>query len=248
MAGSLFHSLTLSLFKFMPSILLVEDDPNLGQLVQEYLTLKGYNTDRATDGNQGLKLFMEGQYDLCLFDVMMPKKDGFTLAKEVRMGHRDVPIIFLTAKSMQEDTIQGFKVGADDYITKPFSMEELLLRIQAILRRYQRSGETGEAATYQIGSFSFDYPHQLLSRTANEAEQSQAQKLTSKESELLKLLAQNLNQPVSRSFALKMVWGDDSYFNARSMDVYVTKLRKYLKDDPTVQLVNVHGEGFKLIV
>ena len=239
------HSVT---YRNMPSILLVEDDPNLGQLVQEYLTLKGYTTDRATDGNQGLKLFMEGHYDLCLFDVMMPKKDGFTLAKEVRMGNRDVPIIFLTAKSMQEDTIQGFKVGADDYITKPFSMEELLLRIQAILRRYQRSGETGETVTYQIGSFSFDYPHQLLSRTTDETEAMQPQKLTSKESELLKLLAQNLNQPVSRSFALKMVWGDDSYFNARSMDVYVTKLRKYLKEDPAVQLVNVHGEGFKLIV
>ena len=226
----------------MPSVLLVEDDPNLGQLVQEYLTLKGYDTDRVTDGNQGLQQFMAKAYDLCIFDVMMPKKDGFTLAKEVRMAGRDVPIIFLTAKSMQEDTIQGFKVGADDYVTKPFSMEELLLRIQAILRRYQRSGDVAEPTVYQIGSFSFDYPHQLLTQNGT------SQKLTSKESELLKLLAQNLNQPVSRSFALKMVWGDDSYFNARSMDVYVTKLRKYLKDDTAVQLVNVHGEGFKLIV
>ncbi|MCK8492076.1 response regulator transcription factor [Spirosoma sp. RP8] len=235
----------------MPTILLVEDDPNLGQLVQEYLTMKGYATDRATDGNQGLQKFMAGQYDLCIFDVMMPKKDGFTLAKEVRMAQREVPIIFLTAKSMQEDAIQGFKVGADDYVTKPFSMEELLLRIQAILRRYQRSADAPEPTVYKIGSFSFDYPHQLLSRSAENEPQieieSPAQKLTSKESELLKLLAQNLNQPVSRSFALKMVWGDDSYFNARSMDVYVTKLRKYLKDDATVQLVNVHGEGFKLI-
>ncbi|GAB4054599.1 response regulator transcription factor [Spirosoma litoris] len=229
----------------MPTILLVEDDPNLGQLVQEYLTMKGYTTDRAINGDQGLQLFMEGDYDLCIFDVMMPKKDGFTLAKEVRMGNRDVPIIFLTAKSMQEDTIQGFKVGADDYMTKPFSMEELLLRIQAILRRYQRTNDAADPSVYQIGSLSFDYPHQLLSC---KTDGSQPQKLTSKESELLKLLAQNLNQPVSRSFALKMVWGDDSYFNARSMDVYVTKLRKYLKEDPAVQLVNVHGEGFKLIV
>jgi len=226
----------------MPTILLVEDDPNLGQLVQEYLTMKGYDTDRATDGNQGLQQFMTKPYDLCIFDVMMPRKDGFTLAKEVRMSERDVPIIFLTAKSMQEDTIQGFKVGADDYVTKPFSMEELLLRIQAILRRYQRSADVAEPTVYQIGSFSFDYPHQLLIQNGT------SQKLTSKESELLKLLAQNLNQPVSRSFALKMVWGDDSYFNARSMDVYVTKLRKYLKEDAAVQLVNVHGEGFKLIV
>ena len=232
----------------MPTILLVEDDPNLGQLVQEYLTMKGYTTDRATDGNQGLQLFMAGNYDLCIFDVMMPKKDGFTLAKEVRMGNRDVPIIFLTAKSMQEDTIQGFKVGADDYMTKPFSMEELLLRIQAILRRYQRTTDIAEPTTYQIGSFSFDYPHQLLTRSTDAVDEAQPQKLTSKESELLKLLAQNLNQPVSRSFALKMVWGDDSYFNARSMDVYITKLRKYLREDPDVQLVNVHGEGFKLIV
>lgn len=209
--------------------------------------MKGYATDRATDGNQGLQQFMANQYDLCIFDVMMPKKDGFTLAKEVRMAERDIPIIFLTAKSMQEDTIQGFKAGADDYVTKPFSMEELLLRIQAILRRYQRSTDVAEPAVYQFGTFSFDYPHQLLIQNDGAGE-AQSQKLTSKESELLKLLAQNLNQPVSRSFALKMVWGDDSYFNARSMDVYVTKLRKYLKNDAAVQLVNVHGEGFKLIV
>ncbi len=234
--------------KNMPTVLLVEDDPNLGLLVQEYLTMKGYQTDRATDGNKGLELFMAGKYDLCLFDVMMPKKDGFTLAKEVRMGNRDVPIIFLTAKSMEEDTIQGFKAGADDYITKPFSMEELLLRIQAILRRYQRTADIVEQTTFQIGTLSFDYPHQLLSRRSEPGTDVPPQKLTSKESELLKLLAQNLNQPVSRSFALKMVWGDDSYFNARSMDVYVTKLRKYLREDPDVQLVNVHGEGFKLIV
>lgn len=230
----------------MPSILLVEDDSNLGQLVQEYLTLKGYATDRATDGNQGLAKFMTGTYDLCIFDVMMPKKDGFTLAKEVRMANRDVPIIFLTAKSMTEDTIQGFRAGADDYVTKPFSMEELLLRIQAILRRYTRSGELAEPTTYQIGTLAFDYPHQTLTYPDADG-QPQSQKLTSKESELLKLLAQNLNQPVSRSFALKVVWGDDSYFNARSMDVYITKLRKYLRPDESVQLVNVHGEGFKLI-
>ncbi len=237
------HSTTQSFnHSIMPTILLVEDDPNLGLLVQEFLVLKGYATDRVTDGNQGLQQFMSQPYDLCIFDVMMPKKDGFTLAKEVRMANRDVPIIFLTAKSMQEDTIQGFRIGADDYITKPFSMEELLLRIQAILRRYQRVTDLPETTTYQIGSFSFDYPHQLLTQNGT------PQKLTSKESELLKLLAQNLNQPVSRSFALKMVWGDDSYFNARSMDVYVTKLRKYLKADEAVQLVNVHGEGFKLIV
>jgi DNA-binding response OmpR family regulator len=229
------------------TILLAEDDPNLGQLVQEYLTLKGYTVERATDGNLALDLFTKGQFDLCIFDVMMPKRDGFSLAREVRMTGRDVPIIFLTAKSMKEDTIQGFKVGADDYVTKPFSMEELLLRIQAILRRYQRGAAELETSVYSIGSFSFDYPHQLLTRPENSTV-SFSQKLTSKESELLKLFAQNLNQPISRSFALKMVWGDDSYFNARSMDVYITKLRKYLREDERVQLVNVHGEGFKLIV
>lgn len=214
--------------------------------------MKGYPTDRATDGNAGLQQFMAKTYDLCILDVMMPKKDGFTLAKELRMANRDVPIIFLTAKSMQEDAIQGLRLGADDYITKPFSMEELLLRIQAILRRYQRTENAPETGVYQIGSFQFDYPHQLLTRTSSETQDQRhgepaSQRLTSKESELLRLLAQNLNQPLGRSFALKMVWGDDSYFNARSMDVYITKLRKYLKDDERVQLVNVHGEGFKLV-
>ncbi|GAB3910934.1 response regulator transcription factor [Larkinella knui] len=230
----------------MPKLLLVEDDPNLGMLLQEYLTSKGYDTDLATDGNQGWQRFVDHAYDLCLFDVMLPKKDGFSLAKEVRMSGRDVPIIFLTAKSMKEDTIQGFRIGADDYMTKPFSMEELLLRIQAILRRYHKTDETQQPVSYQIGSFSFDFAHQLLTRTGADGEP-QAVKLTSKEAALLKLFAQNKNQPLSRSFALKLIWGDDSYFNARSMDVYITKLRKYLKDDEAVQIVNLHGEGFKLM-
>jgi len=225
----------------MPKLLLVEDDPNLGLLLQEYLIAKGYDTERATDGNQGWELFLNQVYDLCIFDVMLPKKDGFSLAKEVRMSGRDVPIIFLTAKSMKEDTIQGFRIGADDYMTKPFSMEELLLRIEAILRRYKKTEVTSQPTVFQIGSFRFDYDHQTLSRDG------ESQKLTSKETELLKLFAQNKNQPLSRSFALKMVWGDDSYFNARSMDVYITKLRKYLREDESVQIVNLHGEGFKLI-
>jgi len=231
----------------MPKLLLVEDDPNLGMLLQEYLISKDYDTDLATDGQQGWQQFVENTYDLCIFDVMLPKKDGFSLAKEVRMSGRDVPIIFLTAKSMKEDTIQGFRVGGDDYMTKPFSMEELLLRIGAILRRYRRADEPQPVATYQIGSFSFDYDHQLLTRSGN-GQEPHTTKLTSKESELLKLLAQNKNQPLSRSFALKLIWGDDSYFNARSMDVYITKLRKYLREDESVQIVNLHGEGFKLIV
>lgn len=231
----------------MPRILLVEDDPNLGNLLQEYLSLKNYYVDLARDGNDGLNRFLQAPYDLCLLDVMMPKKDGFTLAKEIRMSNREVPIIFLTAKSMKEDTIQGFRVGADDYMTKPFSMEELLLRIQAVLRRTQPqattqpNGQAMSAAVFQVGVMSFDYEHQALRCGDDKV------KLTSKESELLKLLCLNMNQPLSRSFALKVVWGDDSYFNARSMDVYITKLRKYLRYDPAVQIINLHGEGFKLI-
>ena len=226
----------------MPKLLLVEDDPNLGMLLQEYLTDKGYPTARATDGQEGWQMFVDGQYDLCIFDVMMPRKDGFSLAKEVRMSGRDVPIVFLTAKSMKEDTIQGFRVGADDYITKPFDRDELLLRIEAILRRYRRTNapET-EPSVFGVGTYTFDYEHQQLSREGEVA------RLTSKESELLKLLCQNLNQPISRSFALKVIWGDDTYFNARSMDVYITKLRKHLKEDPGVQIMNLHGEGFKLM-
>lgn len=225
-------------------ILLTEDDPNLGQLLQEYLANKGYQTDLATDGNAGLKRFLEGSYDLCLFDVMMPKKDGFSLAKEIRLTNKEVPIIFLTAKSMKEDTIQGFKVGADDYITKPFSMEELLLRIQAVLRRYQKTTQIAEPqqALFTLGKYAFDFDHQLLTLNGT------TQKLTSKEAALLKLFCENKNQPINRSFALKLIWGDDSYFNARSMDVYITKLRKHLKDDSSLQIINLHGEGFKLLV
>ncbi|MDH4459796.1 MAG: response regulator transcription factor [Flectobacillus sp.] len=229
----------------MARILLAEDDPNLGLLLQEYLTIKGFDTTLAKDGDEALSKFVLSTYDLCIFDVMMPKKDGFTLAKEVRMSDKDTPIIFLTAKSMKDDTLQGFKVGADDYMTKPFSMEELLARIQAILRRSQKiagSEEVKPATSFVIGAYIFDYEKQVLHHSDIH------QKLTSKESELLKLLCENLGKPVSRSFALKMVWGDDTYFNARSMDVYITKLRKFFKEEPSIQIVNLHGEGFKLVI
>ncbi|WP_025764100.1 response regulator transcription factor [Dyadobacter tibetensis] len=227
----------------MAQILLVEDDANLGILLQEYLTDKGYPTHLATDGNEGWQAFVDQEYDLCIFDVMMPKKDGFSLAKEVRMSGRDTPIIFLTARAMKEDTLQGFRVGADDYITKPFDRQELLLRIEAILRRYKKeSSPLPETQIYPIGSLSFDYAHQQLKSPEKTT------KLTSKESELLLLFCQNINQPISRSFTLKTIWGDDSYFNARSMDVYITKLRKYLREDPSIQIMNLHGEGFKLMV
>lgn len=226
----------------MAKILLTEDDPNLGMLLQEYLEAKGFTTDLAKNGEEGIKFFLEkGGYDMCIFDVMMPKKDGFSLAKEVRMKDKEIPIIFLTAKSMKEDTIQGFKVGADDYITKPFSMEELLMRMKAILRRISKQEPDNQILNFQIGAYEFDA--QTNSLSINQLQN----KLTTKESELLKLLCQNKNQSVSRSFALKLIWGDDSYFNARSMDVYITKLRKHLKEDPNLQIMNMHGEGFKLI-
>lgn len=227
----------------MTKILLAEDDPNLGTLLQEYLTIKGYETILAKDGDEALTKFVQQDYDLCIFDVMMPKKDGFTLAKEVRMSDKDTPIIFLTAKAMKEDTLQGFKLGADDYMTKPFSMEELLARLQAVLRRSQKVELQNEKiSNFTIRGFAFDAEKQLLERNG------ESQKLTAKESALLKLLCENMGKPVSRSFALKMVWGDDTYFNARSMDVYITKLRKFLKEEPEIQILNLHGEGFKLMV
>ncbi len=222
------------------NILLVEDDPNLGQLLREYLEMKGFNTTLATDGNAGLKAYLAGSFDLCILDVMMPKKDGFALAKEIKMKDRNAPIIFLTAKSLKEDVLQGFKVGADDYINKPFSMEELLVRMQAILRRMDKLPMI-EEPIFKIAGYHFNPHLQLLSHPELEI------KLTSKESELLKLLCQNINLPVSRSVALKIIWGDDSYFNARSMDVYITKLRKLLRFDESIQIMNLHGEGFKLI-
>ncbi len=226
----------------MAKILLTEDDPNLGMLLQEYLQAKDFVVDLAKNGEEGIKFFLEkGSYDMCILDVMMPKKDGFSLAKEIRMKDKEVPIVFLTAKSMKEDTIQGFKVGADDYITKPFSMEELLMRMKAILRRFGKQEPDNQVINFQVGAYSFDAQTNILA--INDTKN----KLTTKESELLKLLCQNKNQSVSRSFALKLIWGDDSYFNARSMDVYITKLRKHLREDPSLQIMNMHGEGFKLI-
>ena len=223
----------------MTKLLVVEDDPNLGTILQDYLQIKGYAPELYRDGQEGLLAFQRNTYDLCLLDVMMPKLDGFELAREIRQVNTRVPIIFLTAKSMKKDTIEGLKLGADDYLTKPFSMEELLLRIQAVLRRTQPLEP--EQGTYLFGSFTYDYEQRLLIQGGD------INKLTSKEAELLKVLAQNLNQTVDRTKALKLIWKDDSYFNARSMDVYIAKLRKYLKADENVQILTVHGQGFKLI-
>lgn len=224
-------------------ILLVEDDKNLGTLLQEYLIAKDFETQLEVDGDKGLRAFLAGEFDLCILDVMMPIKDGFTLAKEIRNLNKKIPIIFLTAKSLKTDTLEGFESGADDYMTKPFSMEELLVRVNAVLRRTNiKDVKIGkEQRSFEIGSLSFDYDKRLL--IGNDYKQ----KLTSKEAELLKLLCDNQNDVMERTVALNKIWKDDSYFNARSMDVYITKLRKYLKPDPVVQIVNMHGRGFKLL-
>ncbi|MCL1867764.1 MAG: response regulator transcription factor [Paludibacter sp.] len=221
-------------------ILLCEDDENLGMLLREYLNSKGYYADLQPDGEAGFKAFQRENFDLCVLDVMMPKKDGFTLAKEIRTTRSDVPIIFLTAKSMKEDILQGFKLGADDYLSKPFSMEELLYRIESILRRVNGK-KLKEITDYQLGEFFFDTQKQILVRGK------EVLKLTTKESELLTLLASNTNDILERNYALKTIWVDDNYFNARSMDVYITKLRKLLSGDPNVAIINIHGKGYKLI-
>ncbi len=221
-------------------ILLAEDDVNLGSVLRQYLDAKGYEVDLCLDGEDAFKTFMENEYDLCILDVMMPKKDGFTLGKDIRRINSKIPIIFLTVRSMNEDVLKGFEIGADDYLTKPFNMEELLMRIEAILRRTGRLTESKQTV-FQIGKYTFDSVRQTLKIG------DKVRKLTTKENELLKLLASNMNEVVERNYALKLVWGDDSFFNARSMDVYITKLRKYLADDPSVKIINVHSVGFKLI-
>ena len=223
-------------------LLLAEDDENLGLLLKEYLVAKGYEANLYPDGEAAYKGFMKEHYDICILDIMMPKKDGFSLAKDIRMVNADIPIIFLTAKNLKDDVIEGFKLGADDYITKPFSMEELIFRIEAILRRTSQESLSASESVYTLGKYTFDTRKQILS----DAEKSV--KLTTKESDLLQLLCQNANKVLERNYALKSIWIDDNYFNARSMDVYITKLRKHLKDEPSVEIINVHGKGYKLIV
>ncbi|MBO4660561.1 MAG: response regulator transcription factor [Prevotella sp.] len=222
-------------------ILLCEDDENLGMLLREYLQAKGYSAELCPDGEAGFKTFTRNKFDICVLDVMMPKKDGFTLAAEIRQANAEIPIIFLTAKQLKEDILEGFKIGADDYITKPFSMEELVMRIEAILRRV-RGKKTKEMTVYNIGRFTFDTQKQLLSIDDKQT------KLTTKENELLALLCSHRNEILQRDFALKTIWIDDNYFNARSMDVYITKLRKHLKEDDQIEIINIHGKGYKLIV
>jgi DNA-binding response OmpR family regulator len=222
-------------------ILLAEDDKNLGILLQSYLTAKNYETVLFTNGSTALKAFRAGSFSLCILDIMMPEMDGLTLAGEIRQSNPDMPIIFLTAKNQKEDIIEGFKTGADDYITKPFSMEELLYRIEAILRRTTSPAVTRNNESFTVGGYSFDPLKQML------VYGDLTIKLTTKESELLELLCRHGNEILERNYALKTIWIDDNYFNARSMDVYITRLRKYLKKDPSVKILNVHGRGYKLI-
>ena len=221
-------------------VLLCEDDENLGMLLREYLQAKGYSAELCPDGDAGYKAFLKGNFDICVLDVMMPVKDGFTLAQEIRAMNADIPIIFLTAKTLNEDVLEGFKIGADDYITKPFSMEVLVVRIENVLRRVS-GRKNKENALYKIGRFMFDTKKQLL------VDGEEQTKLTTKESELLALLCAHANEILQRDYALKTVWTDDNYFNARSMDVYITRLRKHLKADDSIEIINIHGKGYKLI-
>ncbi|HPC99005.1 MAG TPA: response regulator transcription factor [Bacteroidales bacterium] len=222
-------------------ILLAEDDRNLGALLSNYLNMKHFETTLCSNGKEALEVFRKDAFDLCILDIMMPEIDGITLARELRKIQPDIPIIFLTAKNLKEDVIEGFKSGADDYITKPFSMDELIYRIEAILRRIIEKKEYRKEDEYIIGAYRFDTVKQILT-IGNESMQ-----LTTKESELLELLCRHRNEILERNYALRTIWIDDNYFNARSMDVYITKLRKYLKKDPSVKILNVHGKGYKLL-
>ena len=223
------------------NLLLAEDDENLGQLLHTYLKSKGFNVELAVDGKAALDSFNQGNFDFCIFDVMMPKLDGFSLAKEVRELDKKIPILFLTAKSLKADKLEGFAIGADDYLSKPFEMEELLARINAILRRTDTS-ESEDGGDVMIGKIKYE-PELRLLHTAGEVK-----KLTTKENQLLQLLSKNMNEILDRQATLRAVWGDDNYFNGRSMDVYIAKLRKLLKEDENIEIMNVHGKGFKLIV
>ncbi len=229
-------------------ILLVEDDQNFGDVLRSYLEMHEYDVTLATDGEQGLNTYNKGEFDLGIFDVMMPKKDGFTLATEIREKDSTMPIIFLTAKTMKDDVLKGFKIGADDYISKPFNSEELLYRIQAILKRSQAKADPrDDIKEFIVGKYHFNFPLRILTFQAGTEEEGKA-KLSPKEAQLLRMFCVHLNDILPRSEALTKIWGEDNYFTARSMDVFVTKLRKYLKADENIEIVNIHGNGFQLLV
>jgi len=224
-------------------ILLVEDDPNFGTVLKDYLSLNDYNVTLAKDGLEGLIMFKNDIYDLCILDVMMPRKDGFSLAKDIRATNLEVPIIFLTAKTMKEDVLKGYQAGADDYLNKPFDSEVLLYKIKAILQRKEGDENVEEEKfEFKLGKFDFNSKLRHLSFDNGEP-----QKLSPKESKLLKLLTIYKNDLMPRELALTKIWRDDNYFTSRSMDVYIAKLRKYLKLDENVEILNIHGEGFRLV-
>ncbi len=223
------------------NILLVEDDFNLGIVVQDFLSLEGYTVHLCRDGKEGLQKFNKNKYDVCLLDVMLPEKDGYEIAEDIRKIDKEIPIIFLTAKSNPEDKVKGFKAGGDDYITKPFNREEFLLRIKAILRRANNEMDEDEnEGIITLGGYKLDFQNLKLSH------QQEERKITKRETAILKLLSENRNKVIERSLVLNLIWGDDNYFNGRSLDVFITKLRKYLKHDEDIQINNIHGVGFKL--
>mgnify|MGYP001406412215 FL=1 len=224
-------------------VLVIEDDKNLGKVLTDYLTSKNYLVQLAEDGEIGFDFFTNNDYDIIILDVMMPKKDGFSLAKDIRKMNKDIPIIFLTAKSHKENIIKAFNLGADDYLTKPFSIEELLLRMDAVLKRTVKIDKIELDDNFIIGSYTFHHNQNLLISSSGTN-----YKLTTKENDLLKLFCENINSKVDRSLALMKIWGDDSYYNARSMDVYIAKLRKYLREDKKIDLKTIHGFGFKLLI
>jgi len=224
-------------------ILLVEDDPNFGTVLRDYLALNDYNVTHAKDGIEGLIMFKNNDFDLCILDVMMPRKDGFSLAQDIRSKNKEIPIIFLTAKTLKEDVLKGYQVGADDYLNKPFDSEVLLFKIKAILQRKESdTSAENEQFEFNIGGFFFNSKLRHLSVGEDEP-----QKLSPKESKLLRMLALHKNDLMPRELALTKIWRDDNYFTSRSMDVYIAKLRKYLKNDDTVEILNIHGEGFRLV-
>lgn len=223
------------------NILLAEDDLNLGELLSNFLKSKGYTVDLTRNGKIAFEKFNQKKFDFCIFDVMMPEMDGFTLAKEIRELDKKIPILFLTAKAMKEDKLEGFALGADDYLTKPFSMEELLARITAISRRSDVDKNEGEEK-YMVGNIAYEPTYRILHLAEGQ------KKLTTKENQLLHLLVKNKNEILDRQATLRAIWGDDNYFNGRSMDVYIAKIRKLLREDPNIEIMNVHGKGFKLVI
>jgi len=223
-------------------VLLVEDDPNFGSIMKSYLELNEYEVVLKTDGKQGLNAVQHDSFDICILDVMMPEMDGFTVAREIKKNHPDLPFIFLTAKSLKSDMLEGFKTGADDYVTKPFDSEVLLYKLKAILKRHLQTQDSGNThPEFQIGQFTYNTLLRTLTRKG------ESQSLSPKEAQLLQMLCVAPERVLTRKEALTRIWGDDNYFNGRSMDVFIVRLRKYLKADPRVEIVNIHGNGFRLV-